>query len=183
MIAMADSPDDLDRLIQGVLAELGCAASPAEIAKRVRRLDLGLPAEDEFSVICAWLGKCRLLHKLDQQQVPAASRKSYQVPDLLALFEAGGPFLIEVKVKARQTLSFQPGYLKRLTEYAALLRMPLLIAWKFHTIWTLFDARHLTLARTNFNISWSEAMKQNLLGVLAGDVAEERQHHSIQVGT
>jgi Holliday junction resolvase len=169
--AVADSPDDLHRLIQEVLAELGYAASPAEIANRVRRLNLGLPAEDEFSVICAWLGKCRLLHKLDQQQVPVASREAYQVADLLALFDSAGPFLIEVKSKAKPKLSFQADYLKRLTDYAALLRMPLLIAWKFHKIWTLFDVRHLKLARTNFNITLSDAMSQNLLGVLAGDVA------------
>jgi hypothetical protein len=34
--------------------------------------DIGLPVEDEFSVACAWLGKCQLLHKLDQHQVPIA---------------------------------------------------------------------------------------------------------------
>lgn len=79
--------------------------------------------------------------------------------------------MIEVKTKASQTLSFKPSYLARLKDYAALLHMPLLIAWKFHSIWTLFDVRHLTLARTNFRISHSEAMKQNLRGLVLGDVA------------
>jgi hypothetical protein len=50
---------------------------------------------DEFGVICPWLGQCRLVHKLDQQQAPASSRDTYQVPDLLAGFNAAGPFLIE----------------------------------------------------------------------------------------
>ena len=49
--------------------------------------------------------------------------------------------------------------------------MPLLIAWKHHGIWTLFEVRHLTKARKNFNIRFGDAMKENLLGVLAGDVA------------
>lgn len=90
--AAGNPPDDLARLIQDVLSELGYAANARELAKRVHRLDLGLPAEDEFSVICSWLGKCRLLHKLDQKQVPPGSRDTFQVPDLLALFDIGGPF-------------------------------------------------------------------------------------------
>lgn len=168
---VGSSVHDMARLIQQVLAELGSRADPIEIARRVRGLDRGLSAEDEFALICTWLSHCRIAHKLDQQQVPISSRNSYQVPDLLVAFNDAGPFLIEVKVERDQTLSFQPDYLGRLTAYANLLGLPLLIAWKFHSMWRLFDARHLQLAQTNFNITQSEAMKQSLLGVLAGDVA------------
>jgi hypothetical protein len=70
----------------------------------------GLPAEDEFGVICAWLGRCRLIHKLDQQEAPVSSRDIYQVADLLAAFDTAGPFLIEVKAKQDRTLSVRPDY-------------------------------------------------------------------------
>jgi len=166
-----NEPPDIDRLIQDVLADLGFAADPKEVARRVRRLNYGLPAEDEFSVICAWLGRTRLLHKLDQHQSPLSSKADFQVPDILLVFEAGGPFLVEIKVCNDQTLSFKPDYHARLLRYAEMLKLPLLIAWKFHSVWTLFDIRHVTLARKNFNISHNEAMRQNLLGILAGDVA------------
>ncbi len=166
-----EPPDDIERLIQEVLTELGYSGDAAAVARKVKRLNLGLPAEDEFSVICAWLGRCRLVHKLDQAQAPLSSRDTFQVPDLLAAFEEGGPVLIEVKSKKSPKLSFRPDYLGRLQAYAALVGRPLLIAWKFHSLWTLFDARHLQLARTNFNITHERAMKENLLGVLAGDVA------------
>ncbi len=166
-----EPPDDIERLIQEVLAKLGYSGDAATIARKVKRLNLGLPAEDEFSVICAWLGKCRLVHKLDQAQAPLSSRDTFQVPDLLATFDAAGPVLIEVKSKKSQTLSFRPDYLERLQAYATLVGRPLLIAWKFHSLWTLFDARHLQLARTNFNITHERAMKENLLGMLAGDIA------------
>jgi len=162
---------DGDRLIQEVLSELGWEADPKTIAARVRRLDVGLPAEDEFTAICSWLGKARLVHKLDQHQAPLTSRDTYQVPDLLAQFENTGPLLIEIKSKTKQTLSFTPEYFERLTAYATLVNMPLLIAWKHHGIWILFEARHLAKARKNFNIRFGDAMKENLLGVLAGDVA------------
>ena len=162
--------DDGDRLIQEVLTELGWDAEPRKIAESVRRLDVGLPSEDQFIAICSWLGKAILLHKLDQQQAPPKSRDIYRVPDVLAQFEDTGPILIEVKSKSKQTLSFTPVYLERLYAYAELVNMPLLIAWKYHGIWVLFEARHLAKARKNFNIKFSDAIRENLLGVLAGVV-------------
>ena len=173
-----DSPPDLPRLIQDVLAELGYEGDPVEVAKRVRRLDIGLPAEDEFSVVCAWLGKCELLHKLDQCQVPVGSKKYFQVPDLLAKFStqtSKSPVLIEVKSKSDKVLSFKPEYLNGLQNYAEMMGMPLLVAWKYNNIWTLFDVRHMKKASRkegkNFKINIFDAMRENLLGILVGDVA------------
>ena len=163
--------DDSDRLIQEVLSELGWNDDPKKVADKVRRLDQGLPAEDEFTAICSWLGKARLVHKLDQHQAPTNSRDLYQVPDLLVEFEHSGPVLIEVKSKAKPTLSFAPHYLDKLNANAQLVGMPLLIAWKHHVLWVLFEIQHLAKAQRNFNISLGNAMKENLLGVLAGDVA------------
>lgn len=168
------APPDLPRLIQDVLAELGYDADAAAVAERVRRLDIGLPIEDEFSVVCAWLGKCQLLHKLDQHQVPIASKQEFQVPDLLAKFStqtSKSPVLIEVKSKKDKLLSFKPEYMGRLQNYADLVGMPLLVAWKFHSLWVLFEARHMKKANKNFNITLATAMRENLLGILAGDVA------------
>jgi Holliday junction resolvase len=165
------TPDDVERLIQDVLTELGWDSDAGRVARRVARLDQGLPAEDEFIAACAWLGQTELIHKLDQHQSPPASRAALQVPDLLARFKAARPVLIEVKSKRDNKLSLRPDYLGRLTAYAEMVGMPLLIAWKYYGAWTLFEARHLKKARTNYNISFSEAMRQNLLGVLAGDLS------------
>lgn len=165
----SDPPDDLARAIREALADLGIDADPSRIADHVRRLNRGLPAEDEFAAICAWLGKCELLHRLDQRQVPLSSTGKFQVPDLLVKFETAGAVLVEVKVRKAKKLSFKPDYLERLTNYASLTGLPLLIAWKFHGMWTLFDVRRLRKARTNFNIEFGEAMQHSLLGVLGGD--------------
>lgn len=168
------APPDLPRLIQDALAELGYDTNAAEVAEKVRRLDIGLPVEDEFSVLCTWLGKCRLLHKLDQHQVPITSKKEFQVPDLLARFStqtSTSPVLIEVKSKQDKNLSFKSEYMHRLQNYADLVGMPLLVAWKFRGMWMLFEVGHMKKANKNFNISLQTAMRENLLGVLAGDVA------------
>ncbi|MFK0207181.1 restriction endonuclease [Agrobacterium sp. NPDC090283] len=170
---MADRPDDLERLIHETLEELGWDADASLVAERVRRLDIGLPVEDEFAVLCSWLGKCDLIHKLDQHQMPKASRQRYQVPDMLAHFSTQKderPVLIEIKSKKAQTLSFRPDYFEKLKNYADMIGSSLLIAWKFHSMWMVFEARHMKKAKANFNISYDLAIKENLLGVLAGDV-------------
>lgn len=131
-----------------------------------------LPREDEFAVICTWLGRCSLIHKLDQRENPTPLAEKFQVPDLLAVFVVDGqevPVLIEVKSKKSKTLSFRADYHAGLKRYAALLNLPLLIAWKYHGIWTLFDIDHMSLAKTNYNVKFSKAISEGLLGVLAGD--------------
>ncbi|MCH7920652.1 MAG: hypothetical protein IIC50_22065, partial [Planctomycetes bacterium] len=99
--------DSSARLLHEAIQQLGWSADPSRLVDRVRRLDFGLPAEDEFMHLLCWLGKCTLIHKLDQGQFPIASKASYQVPDLLASFDTeAGPkvVLIEVKVSNKTKL-------------------------------------------------------------------------------
>src|SRR5262245_55773353 len=99
MTSMKDD-DPLFWLIAEAVQQLGLGADPKAVADRVRRLQVGLPAEDEFSVLLMWLGRCRLVHKLDQLQRPSDSRARWHVPDLFAVFDYHGtelPVLIEVK--------------------------------------------------------------------------------------
>ena len=109
--------DSSTRLIHEAIQQLGWYADPILLAERVKRLDLGLPEEDEFIFILSWLEKCSLVHKLDQGQFPPESKKDLQVPDLLASFETkSGPkgVLIEVKVSNKKKLVWKPDYLKKL---------------------------------------------------------------------
>lgn len=178
---MNQTPEDAERLIQEALTQLGWVADPKRLAARVRRLNLGLPKEDEFSVVCTWLGRCDLIHKLDQKQTPSKSRDTFQVPDLLAVFRYESrsvPVLIEVKSSNENTLSFRPDYLRRLQNYAALVRLPVLIAWKYLGLWILFDISHLQKAEKNFNIGFRTAIRENLLGILAGDFS-----YSLAIGS
>lgn len=111
----------LERLIHESLEQRGWKADAHEIAKKVKRLNYGLPLDDEFSVLCGWLGGCKLIHKLDQQQYPDSSRSELQVPDLLAVFEHNGSdvtVLIEVKSSKKNVMSFRPEYREKLKEFA-----------------------------------------------------------------
>ncbi len=159
------------RLLYEAAERLGWSDS-SEIAEFVHRLERGLPAEDELSVVFHWLGQCRLVHKLDQFPYPPEVWKEYRVPDLLAVFNVDGkhyPVLIEVKTSVSNSISWKQEYLSSLERYADLVRLPLLIGWKHHSFWTLFEAKHLRRATRNLKISFIDAMKENLLGILAGD--------------
>jgi hypothetical protein len=161
-------------LISEAIQQLGLDANPKALAERIRRLQIGLPAEDEFSVLLTWLGRCRLVHKLDQLQSPKSSRARWAVPDLRAVFDYHGhelPALIEVKTTPfdNNMLSWRPAYRDALFRYADMLRLPLLVAWRFGTFWTLIDAGQLTPSPVRYKITFFEAMKQTLMTELAGD--------------
>lgn len=166
-------PTDLERLIHEALETLGWDANPKELADKVVRLNIGLPLEDEFSVLCGWLGQCKLVHKLDQQQYPSSSKNEYQVPDLMAVFEVDEsslPVLIEVKSSHKNVLSLTPKYVEKLENYAALMSMPVLIAWKNKAgIWTLNSLESFTKAERNLNLNFGDAFKNSLMSLLVGD--------------
>lgn len=175
------SLDDIQYLIYDALTQLGWETDAKLLAEKIIRLNLGLPKEDEFSLVCTWLGKCSLIHKLDQHQAPQSSSENYQIPDLLAIFNNGNkeiPVLIEVKSCLRMTLSFKADYFKRLQNYANSLKIPLLIAWKYKGMWALFDLAHMKFAKKNYNINFLTALKENLLGILAGDF-----NYTLKAGT
>lgn len=165
-------PSDLPHLLHEALTQVGWSADAERLAEQLRRLHIGLPREDEFAVVCSWLGRCALVHKLDQVHAPNDSAERFQIPDLLAVFERDGkkiPTLIEVKSSNKRRLSFRADYFERLKRYGDVLNLPVLIAWKHHGIWSLFEIDHMCVAERNFNISLSKALSESLLGVLAGD--------------
>lgn len=166
---MIPDHDDLARLIFEASAQSARPEDLQRIATRLASLSRGIPAEDEFSAVVTWLGRCRLIHRLSQDHRPSTS---YRVPDLLAVFEYDNravPVLIEIKVCKSQTLSWTPEYLGGLTNYAAVLNLPLLIAWKHGTFWVLFEPRHLKLAVKNLNIRFLDALPESLMSLIAGD--------------
>jgi Holliday junction resolvase len=167
-----DEHDTKARLLFEAAEQLGWAADAPALVERVKGLDRGLPAEDELAAILHWLGRCHLVHRLDQAQYPPDSKVNYRVPDLLALFQHRGrmlPALIEVKSTDKGVLSWKPQYLNSLQKYSELLKIPLLIAWKHRSFWVLFEPRHFRPSVSNLKISFTDALRETLLGQLAGD--------------
>jgi len=163
-------------LLYKVISKLGWLGKPADIAEKVKQLQRGLPKEDEFVALCLWMGKCSLIHKLEQEQFPGLSKEKYQVPDFLGVFSLCNediPVLIEVKKTADIKIKpFTSVYHSRLMNYASLLKLPLLIAWHIErpNLWCLFDIGQVRRRRSAFHIDFQAAMNNNLLGVLFDDV-------------
>lgn len=130
-----------------------------------------LTAADEFALICSWLGKGHVLPPRGEAISPVPAGTTPMPPTMLMDFEEGGRCLITIKVKAANKLTFKPHHVEALRRNAAQLALPLLIAWKRFSVWTLFDVSHLSRGDQNDGIDHALAAKQNLLGVLAQDVA------------
>ena len=162
-------------LIHEAMQQLDEGADVEQLINKIKQLELGLPKEDEFSVILCWLNRCRLIHKLGQEHAPPEASKHYRVPDLLAIFDYDHkqlPVLIEVKTTKKPTLSWRPDYYESLKRYSDELGLPLLLAWKWPPVfglWVLVDLNVFRKAVVNYNLSFFDAMKNNLMGVLAGD--------------
>lgn len=163
-------------LIYNACSRLGWRGNPREIAEKVNQLRRGLPKEDEFTALAVWMGKCLIIHKLEQEQFPGLSREKYQVPDFLAVFDFHGrtvTTLIEVKTTSDVRLKpFTNAYYCRLANYASLLNLPLLIAWRIERLdlWCLFELERMKKKRTAFHINFQTAMNNSLLGILLDDV-------------
>jgi Holliday junction resolvase len=165
-------------MIREALAHLGLPSHGKAIADQVMQLERGLAVEDEVSLLFCWLGRCKLIHKLDQLVAPPASSSMYQVPDLLAVFEHNGkeiPVLIEVKTCSRSSLSWRPDYITRLRRYSERIGLPLLVAckWKESPFrWTLSEIDCFQRkGATNYKLSKEEAVISNLMFVFAGNFA------------
>lgn len=160
------------QLIYDALEAMGWHGDSDDLVQRVERMRLGIPAEDEFAAVITWLGRCRLVHRLDQFQAPPESKSRFQVPDLLAIFDVGGhevPVLIEVKKTDQSKLAWPSTQWNELYSYGRVLGLPVLVAWKYYDMWMLCELSHFRQCERKHRLSRKKAMEENLLGVLAGD--------------
>jgi len=157
--------------------EMGWDFSNAEqLLKRIQNIEYGLDAEVEFAAIVSWLGKCRLVHRLDQNSFSSYPAHELEIPDLQLVFEnKSNQFTVLVEVKSTQTnrLKLKPSYLQGLRQYAETAGQPLLIAWKPRKIglWLLVDPSIAVEDGAHRVIELGEGFKHNLMSGLAGDFA------------
>jgi len=166
------------KTLEELIPLLGLSNTPQELIKRVDRLKRGMPAEDEFMALAVWMEKCKLIHKLEQEQFPKLSSDNYQVPDLFAVFDYEGkeiPVLIDVKVSEKEVLPnakfrLSASKYEKMKNYANFSGLPLLIAWKVSGYWTLFDIREMQIHESAYHIDFLGAMKADLMYLLLDSV-------------
>jgi Holliday junction resolvase len=148
--------------------------------KQVQHFDYGLAAETEFATLLAWLGRCELVHQLDQRIWSSQKQIKWTIPDLFAVFRNGSDqfsAMIEVKTTSDGRIrDFKSEYIERLRHYSALHSQPLLIAWRPRAlgIWFLVPADCLKPEGDVLKLDLENAWKNNLMGCVAGDFSVHR---------
>lgn len=78
--------------------------------------------------------------------------------------------LIEVKTKQDKNLTLRARDREKLIKYGELLGIPILFAWKHHSIWTLFDISLFERFNKNYRVNFFSALSNSLMSLLAGDM-------------
>ena len=142
----------------------------AALTERIRRIHKGFSAEYEFAAIASWLGMCSLVSQIDD--VLHTSR-IYRAPDFLIVARRDGrevPFLVEVKSTDDDALEWTANYMESLRAFAALMHLPLLVAWKRGRLWTLSDSQLFSVKLTAYHLPFDLAIQNSLMSMLFGNV-------------
>jgi len=165
-------------VVQEVARKLGGGTSEAEVvgavAERVKVLEAGLGPEFELISAVNWLGRVLAISRLDQTPHAACHPRApeLKIPDLIGVVEVNGlrfPLLIEVKRSSISELVWSEKYLSGLKAFAGALKIPLLVAWKHHHIWTLVDVHHFEKKVDAYHLPFAKAMAENLMSSIFGD--------------
>lgn len=156
------------------------AASIESLAEKIKRMQEGLLPEDEFAATCCWLGNCAGIHRIDQTPMPELVQvEKMRAPDFLVFPVISGrprPVLVEVKSCREDRLDWSEAYLSSLRNFAALLNLPLLVAWKFNSLWTLVDSLHFKKNVSGYRLSLETAISQDLFSVLFRNLRIQMNH-------
>lgn len=170
-------PKDITKLAFGLYPHLfpgGEQEVNAEsISERIERIRAGLEPETEFFATVSWLGRCPGIHRIDQTPMPVERQeKDLRAPDFIAFSnykESRIPLLIEVKTSNEDKIEWTESYFNSQKQFAQLLDLPLLIAWKWNGIWLLCDVAHFQKKVTAYHLSIRTAFEQNLMSLLFGN--------------
>jgi Holliday junction resolvase len=138
-------------------------------------IEAGLSPELEFIAAVNWLGRTLTVNRIDQTPLHRYhdGGPESRVPDILSIASIDGnsvPLLIEVKKSAKDPMKWSDKYLSGLRVYADTLKLPLLIAWKYHHMWTLTDTHHFEKKVQAHHLSFEKAACENLMSQVFGDL-------------
>lgn len=140
----------------------------------ISRFFKGYTIEDKFRYLFSVLPRLKLVHSLDQNQLPLQSKEIYQVPDHIILYETATktirPIIIEVKsVKGgKQAVKVMSKQLDACVRYARILNVVLLYAifWEKYQFWTLNTIENFERKIKTHTITLLNAAKNDLSAIL-----------------
>ena len=163
------------REVARILAQNGAEGDIISlVSERISTIQDGLSPELEFIAAVNWLGRAITINRIDQTPLPHChpTSEELRVPDILCVVSLDGrsvAFVIEVKKSSKNKLEWTEKYFIEQQKYAQALNLPLLVAWKWHHIWTLVDSRHFEKRVQAYHLSWETALQENLMSLIFGD--------------
>lgn len=144
----------------------------------IERFVGGFTIEDWFEWTFSAIPWVKLIHGLDQQQLPERSKELYQVPDFMMLVETSRhedqPLLVEVKRVPVQkaTLKLQAAQVDLCERYAATLRIPLVyvVYWEKFSAWTLTTPDAFERGASARRLPVTSAFERDC-GLILGDIS------------
>jgi hypothetical protein len=144
----------------------------------IERFFRGYKIEDQYLSLCGSLPWVKLIHGLEQKQLPSDSKKNYQVSDYLCIFEnakkADIPILIEVKSVAddKKSLELMKKQADSLECYANKLDCQVIFAiyWVKLGLWTHVPIDVFEKKTKKYKITLENAFKSDI-SLILGDVS------------
>jgi Holliday junction resolvase len=147
------------------------------VSKRISHIEKGLSPELEFIAAVNWLGRAPAVNRIEQTPLPECHiGTELKVPDIISVVSLAGktvPLLIEVKKNSSDKLVWSEKYFNGLQAYGDALKLPILVAWKFHHLWALVDIRHFEKKVKAYHLTLEKAFTENLMSMLFGDLMVE----------
>ena len=94
------------------------------------------------------------------------------MPDFLVVVKRQGkdvPFLVEIKTNSNNKLVWSQAYMASMRDFASLLKLPLLVAWKRRGLWVLTDSARFIKKVKSYHLTFDDAMKNSLMSELFGN--------------
>jgi Holliday junction resolvase len=105
--------------------------------------------------------------------MPVEATSNLRAPDFLIFVNYNNttiPLLVECKTTTDNKLVWSENYLNSLKDFAAVLRLPLLVARKYGHMWLVVDSSHFQKKVTADQLAFETAAKENLMSLLFGNL-------------
>jgi hypothetical protein len=149
-----------------------------DLKENIDRFFRGYKIEDLYSCLFGALPWVKLIHGLEQTQVPPISKEIFQVPDYLCVYENNTgsikPILIEVKSVNgdKKSLELMRRQLEASKNYSDCVDLPFLVGiyWDKYGIWTHVPIEAFEEKKNKYKITLEEAYKSDVSSIF-GDLS------------
>lgn len=140
------------------------------VLKKIESFTKGLSKEDRFIATALWLGKTKVIHKIENKAY-GSEAAILKVPDLFLAAEGRPDVSVEVKSTEDMKLVWSDAYISGLRNFGLTKNSPVLVAtyWEKTRLWSLNDLSCFAKKETSWHLTFEDAMPNSLMSWMLGD--------------